>query len=125
MADQNQKKILIIDDERDYADILCERLQFEGFDVACAYDGLTGLKMAKDSEPDLVLLDVMMPELDGFEIAKQFHVAHPFEKVKIVFVTAYGRDPNDAQRAIIGESPLIRKPFNLPELLKVIRSLIA
>jgi DNA-binding response OmpR family regulator len=125
VADQNQKKILIIDDERDYADILRERLQFEGYDVAVAYDGLSGIKMAKDYEPDLVLLDIMMPELDGFETARQFRTTYPFDALKIIFVTAYGRDPNEAQKEIIGESPFIRKPFNLPELLKVVGKLLA
>lgn len=117
-----KKKILIIDDECDYADILKQRLSFEGYDVAVAYDGAAGLKAAKENEPDVVLLDIMMPELDGFETAKQFHSSFPFESIKFIFVTAFGREPSDVQKEIIGKSPFIRKPFEVADLIEVIRS---
>ena len=120
MADK--KRVLIIDDECDYADILKQRLEFEGFEVEVAYDGAAGLKAAKENEPDVVLLDIMMPELDGFETAKQFHASFPFESIKFIFVTAFGREPSDVQKAIIGKSPFIRKPFEVADLIEVIRS---
>lgn len=120
-----KKKILIIDDECDYADILKQRLSFEGYDVAVAYDGAAGLKTAREDAPDLVLLDIMMPELDGFETARQFHAAFPFDAMKIIFVTALGREMNEVQKQIIGESPFIRKPFEVADLIAVIHKLLA
>jgi DNA-binding response OmpR family regulator len=113
-------KILIIDDERDYAEILKERLVFKGYEVIVAYDGTTGLALVKEWEPDLVLLDIMMPEMDGFETARQLRSEHPFGAAKIIFVTAFGREPDEAQRKIIGSSPVVRKPFEMSELLSII-----
>ncbi|HPQ81462.1 MAG TPA: response regulator [bacterium] len=120
-----KKKVLIIDDERDYADILKQRLEFEGFDVCVAYDGAAGLKVAKEESPDVVLLDIMMPELDGFETAKQFHSAFPFNAMQIIFVTAYGRDPSEIQLKIIGDSKFIRKPFEIADLIALIHKMLA
>lgn len=116
----DEKKILIIDDERDYAEILKERLLFKGYEVVVAYDGATGLKLIEEWKPLLVLLDIMMPEMDGFETARQIQSEHPHDSPKVIFVTAFGREPDEKQKKIIGSSPIIRKPFEMADLLEII-----
>lgn len=115
------KKILIIDDERDYAEILKERLQFKGYEVEIACDGVSGLKKATEWIPDLILLDIMMPEMDGFEAAKLLREADKQARMKIVLVTAFGRELDEAQLEIVGDMPIIRKPFEMSDLMTVIQ----
>lgn len=121
----DKKKILIVDDEQDYADVLKERLVFEGFETEVAYEGVSGLALFDRFCPDLILLDIMMPGMDGFEFVRELRTRKQGERVPIVFVTAYGRAPSDNERAVIGSSPVIRKPFEAVDLLDVVAKLVS
>ena len=80
-----EKKILVVEDEKAIADILEFNLKKEGYNVTCAYDGEDGLGKARELNPDLILLDVMLPKLDGFEVCKS---VRKFSNVPIIMVTA-------------------------------------
>jgi len=118
-----RRRILIVDDERDYADVLKDRLEFEGFEVDAAYDGLSGLEAVEGFKPDLILLDIMMPGMDGFEFASALKARGCH--LPVVFVTAYGRTFSERERETVGSSPVIRKPFEADELLEVISKSVA
>ena len=71
----DKKKILVVEDEKAISDILVFNLQREGYDTLAAYDGAEGLRCALEEAPDLILLDVMLPEMDGFEVCRRDHHA--------------------------------------------------
>ncbi len=115
----DKKKILIVDDGEDYASVLKDRLEFEGYIAETVSDGQKALTQIDLFKPDVVLLDVMMPVMDGFAVAKE--LKHRGTAASIIFVTAFGREPNEEQKRIIGDSSFINKPFEMDELLEAIR----
>ena len=117
-------RILIVDDERDYTDVLRDRLVFEGFEVDVAYDGQSGFDRLVEMKPQIVLLDVMMPGLDGFEFQRRLR-EEGLDAVRVIFVTAYGRPISEDERTLIGDAPFIRKPFEVEDLLDLIQKLSA
>jgi DNA-binding response OmpR family regulator len=120
-----KQRILVVDDEHDYVDVLKDRLVFEGFEVDVAYDGPSGLAQLTAAPPSLVLLDVMMPGMNGFEFVRRMREAPGGDAVPVIFVTAYGRQPSEAELALIGDAPFIRKPFEVDELVALIRETAA
>ena len=117
----SKKKILIIDDEQSYVEVLKERLEFERFEVMVALDGKTGLKLLAKNKYEAVLLDVMMPGFDGFEVKQYINEKNGFlSHSPIIFVSAYGRSLSEEQKQIVGKSPFIRKPFEVKDLIKLI-----
>ena len=112
-------KILIIEDDQDLADsikLLCNEM---GHDAMVAYDGATGLKMAADEKPELILSDIAMPGLDGFEVARRIRSNHDLDKTAIVAVTgALPRHPAKNQHTF---DDYVIKPFIFEDLEKVIK----
>ncbi len=86
----NQKRILVVDDEPDFASIVQTNLESEGFAVDVAYDGVQGLAKVNENPPDLVVLDVMMPEKDGYNMAKELKQNPRTEEIPIIMLTAVG-----------------------------------
>ncbi len=118
-----KKKILIIDDEQNYVEILKERLEFEGFDIEVAYDGKTGLDLMRNNVYKVVLLDIMMPDLNGFGVKDTINIEnHNLSRSPVIFVTAYGRMLSDKEKKIVGNTPFLHKPFDIGELLNLIKN---
>ena len=88
----NNKKILLIDDEQDIIEILSYNLEKEGYTVYSANNGVDGIKKAKEILPDLILLDVMMPEKDGIETCQDLRQIPELKKTLIVFLSARGEE---------------------------------
>jgi two-component system, OmpR family, alkaline phosphatase synthesis response regulator PhoP len=86
----DQKRILVVDDEPDFASIVQTNLESEGFTVEVAFDGVQGLEKVKENAPDLVILDVMMPEKDGYKLAKELKNNPATEDIPIIMLTAVG-----------------------------------
>ncbi len=118
-----KKRVLIIDDEEDYRALIKDRFDFEGFETFEAVDGAVGLQMMVENKPDIVLLDIMMPQLDGFEVMERIRNDDALSRIPIIFVTAYGRLLSEEQQRIVGDAPFLRKPFDMVELLSVMREL--
>lgn len=110
-------KILVIDDEQDVLDFVTYNLAKEGFDVATASNGVEGLDKAKSYEPDLILLDVMMPDMDGIEVCRQLRSQKSFDQTMIAFLTARGEDYTQVAALDIGGDDFIVKPIK-PSVLK-------
>ena len=110
-----KKHILIIDDEEHLADALAHNLQFEGFSTTNAYDGEEGLRLARTMQFDLLLLDIMMPKLDGLEVCQKLRATG--SRVPILFLTAKATDADRLLGLKVGADDYIAKPFLLEELI--------
>ncbi|MGB5824101.1 MAG: response regulator [Proteocatella sp.] len=105
--------ILIIEDEKPISDIIKFNLQKEGFDILTAYDGKDGLEMALSSNPDLILLDIMLPSMNGFDICKKLRET---SNVPIIMATAKEEEVDKILGLEFGADDYITKPFSVREL---------
>lgn len=110
-----KKHILIVDDEEHLADALAHNLQFEGFSATVANDGEEGLQLARTIQFDLVILDIMMPKLDGLEVCRRLRATG--SKVPILFLTARSADADRLLGLKVGADDYVAKPFLLEELI--------
>jgi len=117
-------KVLVIDDEAPIR-LLCRvNLEAEGIGVVEAADGPTGLEKARDDQPDVVLLDVMMPGLDGWRVAEQLLEDEQTRDIPIIFLTARAEFRDRAKGLDIGGIDYVTKPFNPLELAPLVRRLL-
>lgn len=107
------EKILIVDDDKDIAGMLKNYLSSDGCDIAVCYDGVEGLKAVKEWEPSIVLLDVMMPNMDGYTALTKIR---EFSNVPVILLTAKGQQVDKAMGFIKGCDDYMVKPFDLTEL---------
>lgn len=110
-----KKHILIVEDEEHLADALAHNLQFEGYAATVAYDGEEGLRLADTMQFDLVILDIMMPKLDGIEVCRRLRAAG--SRVPILFLTARASDADRLLGLKVGADDYVAKPFLLDELI--------
>ena len=116
------QKILVIDDLPENVFMLQDRLENEGFDVITAYDGTTGIEKALSELPDLILLDIMMPDITGIEVCK-YLVSEPNTRhIPIILVTAKSGAEDTKEGLEAGAFDYIKKPFNRIELMARIKS---
>lgn len=122
--DQNQSeaKLLVVDDEPNIRDLLASSLRFAGFDVEIAADGATGLRAAKEYKPDLIVLDVMMPDMDGFAVTR--HLREAGLQMPVLFLTARDDMQDKIQGLTVGGDDYVTKPFGLEELVARIRAIL-
>jgi len=115
-----KKKVLIVEDEKTIMDILTLNLTMEGYEALCAHDGKQGLELALSQNPDLVLLDVMLPYLDGFSICKQFRAQDKLTPV--IMLTAREEERDKVFGLELGADDYITKPFSVRELLARVKT---
>ena len=114
-------KILIIDDEEDLCNMVSLRLDCLGFEVQCTYDGKEGLKKVAEFRPDVVLLDVVMPFMDGWEVCRRIKSNPETQHIKVILVTATQSDGFiDGKSKDVGADAAFVKPYNENELLLAI-----
>ena len=113
------KKVLVVDDEKLIVKGLRFSLEQEGMEVDCAYDGEEALEYARAKEYDIVLLDVMLPKLDGFEVCQQIR---EFSNMPIIMLTAKGEDMDKILGLEYGADDYITKPFDPSQLVARVRS---
>lgn len=113
-------KILIIEDEPQIRDIIQEILECEGYRTLEADNGLTGLQLAQQSPPDLIVCDVMMPELDGFDVLKGLRANPGIGSIPMIFLTAKTDRASVRKGMNLGADDYITKPFTHLELLSAI-----
>jgi len=113
------KKVLIVDDEKNIVDILKFNLKKEGFETIEAYDGEQGLEMALNQNPDLVLLDVMLPKMDGFEVCRKVRQS---SSVPILMLTAKEEEVDKVLGLELGADDYITKPFSPRELMARVKA---
>ncbi|MHA1638301.1 MAG: response regulator transcription factor [Candidatus Thorarchaeota archaeon] len=114
-------KILVVDDEEVTTELAKKFLEKHGFTVVCAYDGEQALKLARAENPDLILLDVMLPRIDGFEVCRQLKTEKKFKTIPILMFTAKGLSRDIEKGQEVGADEYIIKPFSGKALVATIR----
>ena len=115
------KKVLVVDDEKLIVKGIRFSLEQDGMEVDCAYDGEEALQLAKDNQYDIILLDVMLPKLTGFEVCQQIR---EFSNVPVVMLTAKGDDMDKILGLEYGADDYITKPFNILEVKARIKAIM-
>lgn len=115
------KRVLVVDDEKLIVKGIRFSLQQDDMEVDCAYDGEEALRMAKEKEYDIILLDVMLPKMDGFEVCRQIR---DFSQVPVIMLTAKGDDMDKILGLEYGADDYITKPFNILEVKARIKAIL-
>lgn len=118
------KRILIVDDEPNIVVSLEFLMKREGFEVAVAPDGEAALRALEERLPDLVLLDIMLPKKNGFEVCQAIRANPAWQGVKIVMLTAKGRDTEVAKGTALGADAYMTKPFSTKDLVAQVRQIL-
>jgi two-component system OmpR family response regulator len=121
-ANEEQVRILVVDDEPNIVDVISMALRFEGFAVESAGNGADAIAAVAASKPQVMVLDVMLPDIDGFEVARRLAAAHT--GVPIVFLTARDATEDVVHGLTIGGDDYVTKPFSLEELVARIRTIL-
>ncbi|MFN4082193.1 MAG: response regulator transcription factor [Bacteroidia bacterium] len=121
---ENNYKILVVDDEQDIVEFIAYNLTKEGYQVLTAFNGKEAIEIAKAEKPDLVLLDVMMPVLDGIETCRQLKADPDFKKTFIVFLTARAEEYSEIAGFEAGADDYIAKPIKPKVLLTRISAIL-
>lgn len=114
-----KKMILVVEDEKAIADILVFNLEREGYATLAAYDGNDGLRLAQEGAPDLILLDVMLPGIDGFEVCKRVRAD---SDTPIIMLTAREEETDKVMGLELGADDYITKPFSMRELMARVKA---
>lgn len=118
------KRILIIEDEKQLVEMLTMRLEKEGYDVISAHDGKSGLEKARSEKPDLIILDLMLPIMDGYRVCAFLKKDSRYSKIPILMFTAKAQDSDRELGMEMGADAYISKPFDAPVLLAKIKEFI-
>ncbi len=114
------KKILIVDDEQDIVESLKFVLESYDYTCYCAYNGEDGLKLARDIVPDLIILDVMMPRINGYKISRLLKFDKKYKDIPILMVTARSQEEDKLIGEETGADEYITKPFDLDDVVKTV-----
>jgi two-component system, OmpR family, alkaline phosphatase synthesis response regulator PhoP len=113
-------KILLVDDEPDIIELLTYNFKKKGFEVNHAFNGVEGLKMAQSEHPDIIIIDIMMPEMDGIQMCKELRLLDGFKETRIIFLSA----TSDVQKVIeaigAGGNHYVSKPIHLNVLINMV-----
>ena len=122
LSQDDRARLLVIDDELTILELLSESLRFAGFDVVSAANGTEAVRAAARERPDLVLLDVMLPDGDGFEVLRQIRARGP--RIPVIFLSARGTVHDRVAGLTLGGDDYITKPFSLDEVLARIQAVL-
>jgi len=117
-------KILIVDDEQDIVELVSYNLEKEGFKTVKAFDGEAALKMVKTQKPDLIILDLMLPKMNGLDVCRAIRGNPETASVPIIMLTAKGDEVDKIIGLEIGADDYITKPFSVKELIARVRSIL-
>lgn len=118
------KRILIIEDEAEMVEMIKMRLEANNYEVLAAYDGWSGLEMAKKEKPDLIILDLMLPKMDGYKVCVMLKRDQRYMKIPIIMFTARAQESDEKLGFECGADAYITKPFESQTLLSKIKELL-
>src|SRR3990167_495415 len=116
--------LLIIEDEKDIVEAIEYNLKKENFKVSKAYDGSSGLRLAREKKPDLIILDLMLPLLDGFEVCKNLKKETKTADIPIIMLTAKSSEVDKVLGLELGADDYMTKPFSMRELIARVRTIL-
>jgi len=117
-----QKKILVVDDEVDLVETIRFPLEAEGFNVLVAYNGEDALNQARTENPDLILLDIMLPKLDGYKVCRLLKFDEKYRNIPIIMLTARAQEKDKIIGLETGADEYITKPFDMDKLLEKVKA---
>lgn len=118
----SQKKILIVDDEVDLVETLRFPLEMEGYQILVSYNGEDGLNKARSENPDLIILDLMLPKLDGYKVCRLLKFDEKYKHIPIIMLTARTQEKDKILGIETGANEYITKPFEIDELIDKIKT---
>lgn len=118
-----RKTILIVEDEKAISGLLTQQLSDAGYNVILAEDGYEGVNLAQTKKPDLIILDVMMPKMDGFKVCRLIKFNEELKNIPIIMMTSLPEGENRATGEEVGADVYLPKPFKVDELFAKIRVL--
>ena len=118
------RTIFIADDELDFASTLRSRLEFEGFVVTTAVDGKEALQRIPDEKPDLILLDIMMPTMNGYQVCRELKINPDTRRIPVLMLTAKSQESDKFWGKEAGADDYVTKPFDMEDLIEKIRGLL-
>jgi len=121
---QSRGRVLVVDDEPDLVRILQFGLQSAGYVVESASDGQEGLKKAREVKPDIILLDLMLPKLDGYKICRLLKFDERFKQIPIIILSARTQEGDQALALEMGANRFVTKPYNFSEILAHVEELL-
>ncbi len=116
----NQFKVLLVDDEEEFVKTLGERLEMRGIEPSTAFTGEAALKRIEQEQPDIMVLDIKMPGIDGMEVLRRVRKAYP--RIQVIMLTAHGSDKDKAEAERLGAFAYMRKPVDLELLTNTMRA---
>ena len=119
------KKILIVDDEQDIVESLKFVLESTGYNCFTALNGEDGLKLAKELIPDLIILDVMMPKINGYKISRLLKFDNKYKNIPILMITARSQEEDKLIGEETGADEYITKPFDLDDVLRLVEKYLS
>lgn len=125
MTDAKDHTVLVVEDERDLASLVQVNLELAGYGVELAYDGAQGLNSARRDAPDLILLDVMMPVLDGWQVLKAVKEDPRLRDIPVIMLTALSEERDLIRGHLQGAVRYVTKPFDMKSLLKAVEDGLA
>lgn len=124
IAPKTEHKILVVDDEQEMVELIKIELEQEKYIVVCAYDGLEGYEQFLNEKPDLVIVDLMLPKLNGYELCRKIRREHQNARTPILMISAKKEDEDRIISKVIGAQKYITKPFDPDELLEDVETLL-
>jgi len=122
---QSGKKILLVEDEPEFRLALRTRLEANGYDIIEAEDGATGLNTARHQNPNLIILDVMLPKMDGFKVARLLKFDVKYKHIPLVMLTVMSQASDRKMGQAVGADAYLTKPYQPQELLDTISTLVS
>jgi two-component system, OmpR family, alkaline phosphatase synthesis response regulator PhoP len=119
-SSDGKKQVLVVDDDPMVVKVLRDSLERVGYRVRTAYHGLEALQVVKDQRPDLIILDILMPMLDGFKVARILKFDKRFQSIPIVVLTSRATEGERKMGQQVGADEFLFKPFRLPQVLDVV-----
>ncbi len=119
------KRILVVEDDPSFLRAISHILEREGYDVVTASNGMAGLRKAKEESPDLLILDVMLPGVDGFEVCHRLRAESQTAKLPILMLSAKGQDADRTTGLEVGADDYLTKPIDRSVLLERVEALLA
>ncbi len=120
----DKKKILLVDDEKDLVETVAFRLEATGYEVIKAYDGQEALDKAKKVKPNLIILDLMLPKMDGYKVCRLLKFDEKYKNIPIILFTARAQEEDKKLGKEVGADDYLTKPFEPQVLLSKIQALI-
>lgn len=119
-----KKKILVVEDEAELTGAIQIRLEQAGYEVLIAYDGQEALEKARTENPDLIVLDLMLPKIDGYKVCRMLKFDEKYKKIPVVMLTARAQEKDENLGYEVGADAFITKPFKYQVLLAKIAELL-